>query len=234
MNNTYIYPPDAEAKEHVFEPLRPVFAGGHATTGYPQIRQYDLEEVQRDAYERGLKEGKELVDRDLIRVVHGMAQAVNRWKAEEDSLREAMKHDVLRLILAIARQVVMAELKSHPEAIGEIVRKLLEEAEGRKVFSVHLHPDDVKRLAASPLAHLLEGAEIAVHPSEEMSPGGCILETSFGRLDARLETRIQELAESLLAGQAPGPATPPAGISEPAPNGRHEAGGETQEGGASE
>jgi len=167
-------------------------------------------------------------------VVHGMAQAVNRWKGEEDSLREAMKHDVLRLILAIARQVVMSELKSHPEAIGEIVRKLLDEAEGRKVFSVHLHPDDVKRIAASPLAHLLEEAEIAVHPSEEITPGGCILETAFGRLDARLETRIQELAGSLLAGQEAGLAKPPAGAFQPAEGGRHEAPSETQEGGASE
>ena len=234
MNTTTIYPADAEAKEHVFEPLRPVFAGGHTSMDYPNVRQYDIEEVQRDAYERGLKEGKDLVDRDLIRVVHGMAQAVNRWKAEEDSLREAMKHDMLRLILAIARQVVMSELKSHPEAIAEIVRKLLDEAEGRKVFSVHLHPNDVKRIAASTLAHLLEGAEIALHPSEEITPGGCILETSFGRLDARLETRIQELAGSLLAGQEPGRATPPAGAFQPAEGGRHEACSETQEGGASE
>jgi len=202
MNTTQIYPPDIDARAHVFEPLRPVLAAHGKSAGYPNVPHYDLEEVQRDAYERGVVEGKQAVDQDLIRVVHGMVEAVKRWKGEQDSLREAMKQDMLRLSLAIARQVIMCELKSNPDAIAEVVRTLLEEAEGRKVFSVLLHSDDVARIKRSSVAHLLEQSEIALQASDEIAPGGCMFETSFGKLDASLETRIHELSAGLLADDA--------------------------------
>jgi flagellar assembly protein FliH len=200
LRSASIYPPEVEAREHVFEPLRAAPRGDDGANGYPNIRQYDIEGVQSDAYERGLAEGKKLVDQDLSRVVHAMGQAVHRWKAAEEGLREAIKHDMLRLVMAIARQVVMCELRNRPEAIGEIVEKLLSEADGKKVFALCLHPDDVARVQASPVAHLIEQSEIVLRASDDVGPGGCLLETAFGRLDARLETRIQELAGSLLAG----------------------------------
>ena len=37
--------------------------------------------------------------------------------------------------------------------------------------------------------------------SPEIKPGGVILETGFGKLDARLETRLDELTAALLGKQ---------------------------------
>ena len=202
MSAMHVYPPEVEAREHVFEPLRPMsgaYAGG---AGYPNVRHYDLEEIQREAYERGLEEGKAAVEEELTRVVRAAAEAVERWRAESESCRETMKHDMLRLSLAIAKQVLMAELKTRPEVIAEIVHSLLNEAEGRKVFALHLNPEDVERLRQSPVMAVLEQSEIELRPTPDVAPGGCVLDTAFGRLDAQLETRVQELADSLLAADA--------------------------------
>jgi flagellar biosynthesis/type III secretory pathway protein FliH len=93
----------------------------------------------------------------------------------------------------------MGEMKTNPGVVGEIVSALLSEAEGRKVFAVRLHPDDVERLKQSPGAmERLEKAKIALHAAPEIKPGGVILETGFGKLDARLETRLDEMAAALL------------------------------------
>ena len=196
MNDIHVYSGNIEATDHVFEPLCPVVAG--TSTAYPNVAQYDMEEVQRAAYERGIQEGRQLAEKELIATVNSMVQAVDNWKTEQDNLRETMKHDLLRLCMAVARQVVMCELKTNPEAISEIVRNMLDEADGRRVFAIHLHPEDAARLKKSPVAHLLEQSEINVRVSEETEPGGCMIETAFGTLDARLETRISELAASLL------------------------------------
>jgi flagellar biosynthesis/type III secretory pathway protein FliH len=96
----------------------------------------------------------------------------------------------------------MGEMKTNPALVGEIVSALLDEAEGRKVFAVRLHPDDIERLKQSPGAvERLEKAKIALQSSPEIKPGGVILETGFGKLDARLETRLDEMTAALLGNQ---------------------------------
>ena len=99
----------------------------------------------------------------------------------------------------------MGEMKTNPGAVAEIVSALLAEAEGRKVFAVRLHPDDLERLKQSPGAvERLEKAKIALQASPEIKPGGVILETGFGKLDARLETRLDEMTAALLGNQRVG------------------------------
>lgn len=111
---------------------------------------------------------------------------------------EQSQRDLLRLSLAIARQVVMAEMKTNPRALGKIVARLLDEAEDRKVVAVRLHPEDAERFNRSAAAETLANAGITVQSSPEVGPGGVILETGFGKLDARLETRLDEIAAALL------------------------------------
>jgi flagellar biosynthesis/type III secretory pathway protein FliH len=43
--------------------------------------------------------------------------------------------------------------------------------------------------------------------SPEIKPGGVILETGFGKLDARLETRLDEMTAALLGNQKSEPPT---------------------------
>jgi len=203
MNTACVYPSHVEARAHIYEPLQPVATkpgDGHGLTPMSGagLSQADVERISHEAYEKGLAEGKRLVDQDLSRVIHGVAQAVKRYKDEHQAVMQRLHHDALRLSLAVARQVVMCELRANPEAIAEIIARLLDEAEGRKVFSIQLHPDDITRVRGAPIAHLFEQAEIELQPSDEITPGGCVLETGFGKLDARLETRLEELTATLL------------------------------------
>lgn len=206
MNTPRVYPSTIEARSHVFEPLQPMVAV-HGEAGGMQALQAafseaDVEQLTGEAYEKGVEEGKRLVDQDLTRVVHNMAEAAKRFISDQTAAAQVLQRDALRLSLAVARQVVMSELRSNPDAIADIIAKLLEEAEGRKVFGIRLHPDDIARIRNSPIMHVLEQADIPLDPSEEITPGGCIMETGFGRLDARLETRLEELMAALPCGKA--------------------------------
>ena len=63
MNDIHVYSSSIEATDHVFEPLCPVVAG--TATAYPNVAQYDMEEVQRAAYERGIQEGRQLAEHKI-------------------------------------------------------------------------------------------------------------------------------------------------------------------------
>lgn len=221
MRGSRIYPPDVQAAAHVFQPLVPASGmepgpltdlpdwsePAQETVTRQDYPPSDAERVGREAYEKGLKDGKTLTEQEMTTAAHALAEAVGRYRAELENSKEELKRDGLSLCLAVARQVVMRELQADPDAIGGIISKLLDSAEGREVAAIQLHPDDVRRVKQAEAGRVLEQAGIAIRPSEEITPGGCVIETGFGKLDARVETRLEEIAAGLLshaAGSADG------------------------------
>lgn len=152
----------------------------------------------QEAFERGAAEGRKAAEAELSSAVQAMAAGARELSAYRNAAQEQMERDVVMLSLAIARRVVMHEISTRPEVIVEIVRQLTEEAEDHKVSAVRLNPADLERVRASQAAATLQESGVALQPSEEVREGGCILETGFGRLDARMETRLEEITSALL------------------------------------
>ena len=214
MNTQKVYPADFDVRTHVFEPLGlsgaamadPEESRRARVREAEMLRQRHAEEAQRaqeTSYSQGLEAGREAALQEMGQSVVALTAAAGQLSSEFGRVREDLKHQMLQLSLAVARQVVMAELKTQPDVIGDVVRRALDEAEGRNVVAVQLHPDDADRVARLPVAHLLEQAEVEVRANDELTPGGCVVETGFGRLDARVETRLNEIADVLLGSDNP-------------------------------
>lgn len=193
MSRTALYPKDTSAMPHVFEPLADDDAGrsGGADVADP------LEVARREAYEQGLQEGQREATTALQGVASALADAAGRFDDELRRAMESLQHEAVQLSIAIARQVVMSEVKSRPQVMERVVSRLLSDANGRKVSAILLNPEDAERLGALPVMETLREAGISINASDDVAPGGCVLETAFGRLDAQLETRMEEVAAAL-------------------------------------
>jgi flagellar biosynthesis/type III secretory pathway protein FliH len=184
---------------HVLEPLP-------SSLDYPGegAGESGSEKIGREAYQKGLEDGlRQAQQGKTLQAANALARAVEELRAQfSPAAEQTRRAEILQLSLAIARRVVMGEMKTNPAMVGELVSALLAEAEGRRVFAVRLHPDDLERLKQSPGAvERIEKAKIALQASPEIKPGGVILETGFGKLDARLETRLDEMTAALLGNQ---------------------------------
>jgi flagellar assembly protein FliH len=82
------------------------------------------------------------------------------------------------------------------------IREALAQVEGAAQITVRLHPADLELLqkADSTIVHAGESAkEIRFLGSPEVTRGGCLVQTRFGTIDARRETKFDLLKRSLLA-----------------------------------
>ena len=82
------------------------------------------------------------------------------------------------------------------------MRDALAQVEGTAQFTVRLHPADLELLqkAGSPLLATATGPdEFRFLGSPEVTRGGCLVQTRFGTVDARRETKFDLLKRSLLA-----------------------------------
>ncbi|WP_206389824.1 FliH/SctL family protein, partial [Amnimonas aquatica] len=112
------------------------------------------------------------------------------------------------LALALARQVIHAELRTTPELVLPVIRQALAElpSASRKV-RLHLHPEDA-HLIGEGLPELHE-ASWQVIEDDGISRGGCLLESGSASIDATLETRIAEVVARLGAAAFDAPAAEP-------------------------
>lgn len=108
-------------------------------------------------------------------------------QARKEALAEA-EASIVPLAVAIARRLVGEELALAPERIGGIVQEALARARNVSRVRIRVHPDDAAQLED-------RGLKILRDPAIER--GGCLVETDRGIVDARLETRIEALAQAI-------------------------------------
>jgi flagellar assembly protein FliH len=107
------------------------------------------------------------------------------------------------LALAIARRVCKLPVETAPEAARANARHLLEAVQHDGDLELRVNPadcDTLRDVAAEVLrcGDELEHVQVTADPA--VAPGGCVLSTPDGRIDASIETQLQRIAEAILTG----------------------------------
>jgi flagellar assembly protein FliH len=169
-----------------------------------------LEAVERDAWEQGLAaghaEGVRRGEAELAVRVNEMNVKVAALEAilgtlakPLEQLDTAIEQELTRLALIIAKHLVRRELRLDPAQVIGIIRHtvgLLPVA--ARDLKVHLHPDDAAIVRAK-LAQPSGEPEWVLKEDPLLARGGCRLTTATSSIDARLESRVAEAVNSLLA-----------------------------------
>jgi len=130
-----------------------------------------------------------------------VAGAVEALRLEASRLAEAASADALELGFLVARRILEAELKTSPDALAALVRAALRRAGDARKVTVRLHPQDAEALAPALATDGLGvvAAVVEVVPESSLSPGDCVVDTDYGKLDGRLQTRLDELWRAVAA-----------------------------------
>jgi flagellar assembly protein FliH len=106
-----------------------------------------------------------------------------------------LRQGALDLALAVARKIVHAELEASAEATARVIDAAVRHAQDAAVVRVRVNPADKERIEAAHPA----GArpELAADPA--VAPGGCVVETDCGDIDATVETQWQIIRSAILA-----------------------------------
>jgi flagellar assembly protein FliH len=160
------------------------------------------QEWEQASYERGRLDGEKALSEQLVRQRSELLEIQN---GVLESLRQAVPQvitDCQSLLVSLAIEVahkLVTDLPITVDMIEAEVRAALAQAEESPEFNVFLHPDDLALLerANSSLAQINGG--IHFHRSDDVSRGGCLVQTSFGVIDGRRETKLEALKKSLLS-----------------------------------
>lgn len=167
--------------------------------------QEGFEAGHQAGYEEGLAAGKAEAEAalrgqfaDQMNVIASIVEEARKARAEAVAAAEA---DILTLSIAIAEKIVKREVEEDPDLTFRVVADVVRRLQGRGRTCIRVHPS-VKTAVEELQDELLSASEgitnLEFVADTSIEPGGCVIETEFGRLDARLETRFLDVSQSLL------------------------------------
>ena len=138
-----------------------------------------------------------------------------RLEGEQDGLRGYLEHvaeldrraadfyaraeaELLRLSIGIASKIVGVELKTAPEAVVPMVTQALATVRQARRIVIQVHPSQTKLLKANlQKLDLSATCDVQVVGDSTLEPGGCVIESELGIVDARLSTQLRVIERLL-------------------------------------
>jgi flagellar assembly protein FliH len=163
-----------------------------------------VQERERTATEHGRAEAQKLFSEQLVRQRGELLALQNGILAAlKDSIpgvvRDSENH-LVTLALEVARKIVDG-LPISAEMVEAAISNAMRQVEESAHYSIFVNPNDLKLLqeTTSEILAANDPRQIKVTASNEVTRGGCIVETPFGRVDARRETKFELLKNAILS-----------------------------------
>ncbi len=156
--------------------------------------------IREAARQEGLEAGRRAARAEATEAVQALRAAAEALRAERDDVAAQAEEGAVELALAIAEQVLGAELQARPERVLDAVRGALRLIVERRRITVLVHPDDlglVRSLIGDVLGELGGVEHCDVQAERRVARGGALVSTDEGTVDATLATKLTRVREVL-------------------------------------
>ena len=164
-----------------------------------------FEAERREAGEQGRAAGREAGfgegKAEVERLIQRMQVVLERAQNKRSEILEETEKEIISLVLLIARKVIKVISENQRNVIISNVVQALRKVKGRGNIIIRVNLADLK-LATEHLKdfiNLVEGAKsLQIIEDSSIDEGGCVIETDFGEIDARIASQLAELETKIL------------------------------------
>jgi flagellar biosynthesis/type III secretory pathway protein FliH len=154
------------------------------------------------AHEQGFKEGEAAARQALMAQLTPVLGAFQQAIAEIGHLRALVlrqaEEDIIALAFQLARKIIRYEVREHREALATTLKCALEQVVEQDQIVVRVHPEDLQYATeiTEERGHVRGDLKtLTVQGDTSIGRGGCVVETSLGTIDARIEAQFDELEQ---------------------------------------
>jgi len=152
-----------------------------------------------EGFAKGEREGLAAARKKLEPVLENFVSSLGKLDKINKEIRLHSEKETIELALAIAEKIVGYEISTNKDLILGVVKKALKKVMDHEKIIIRISPSDLATLNDSGFepANLSDNIDdIVIVEDEKISNGGCIVETDFGDIDARLEKQFQAVKET--------------------------------------
>ncbi len=174
---------------------------GASEKGWKKGHARGLEEGREEGREKGRKEAFLQYESCIKEMDVSWNHAIEQWERDRGNLLLAAREEVLAFAFAMGEKVVHRTIQHDPAVIQDQLAEALSLLLEPTAATVQIHPQDrgqVEEVLPEILSMLDQCKHIELCDDAFISPGGCTVRARGGSIDARIETQLDRLAETLL------------------------------------
>jgi len=160
-----------------------------------------LREIEEEAYAKGWQEGTKAAREEYEAKLREADVMLEKAQEEKWQVVAGSEEEIVRLAVAVARKVINREMETNPEIVVDMVKRAIQKATDREELTVRVNPDnlDVTINARDDISQQVKGIrKLKVLADPAIAPGGCVVESHNGTVDARIERQMNEIEQALM------------------------------------
>ncbi|WP_456275499.1 flagellar assembly protein FliH [Bacillus sp. AK128] len=173
----------------------------HLRSGWETEKEHLARTVQEEAYHVGLQQGEQAALDQYSSVISQASHIVNQAKMDYTQHVEQAEDTILKLGIKVAEKILKVHLNETKTDFIQIVKHAIKEVKDYGDINILVHPNMFELVLAQKdeLKALFNGDKsLYIYPNEELSETACLIESSFGRIDASVDSQLNEIKVKLL------------------------------------
>lgn len=159
----------------------------------------EVEGIKEQARESGIEEARRIAEETASDKVKDALQTLNQAVVERKRIIKDAEAEILRLALKVAEQIVRSEVSMHRDVTLNIVSDAISRVSDREQVIVRVNREDIDNIKKykDRIGSVVDGIKsLSVIEDAAVEPGGCIIETNLGYVDARISTKLASIEEA--------------------------------------
>ncbi|MFO7848422.1 MAG: flagellar assembly protein FliH [Spirochaetia bacterium] len=169
------------------------------------IAQKQVQEIKDGAYKEGFEAGREegftSGKEEVERLIEQLHHIIDKTLEKRKEIIEESETQLINLVLIIAKKVVKVISENQKNVVVNNVIQALRKlkSRGEVLLKVNLDDVDITTEHVKDFMRMVENVQsITVVEDSTVDKGGCIVETDFGEIDARISSQLHEIEEKIL------------------------------------
>lgn len=164
-----------------------------------------IEAVKSEGFQQGFEEGKVQAEETMRAKVDEMMNeagaVLQQAYIEKERIIQEAEPFLVELSCAIAEKIIDKQLGLEPDYTLELIKKSLARKREQGILTLCVSPNYFAfvQAAREELSLAIDSqAELQILPDPTVKDRGCVIRSSFGSVDARIDTQLTEIKKELL------------------------------------
>lgn len=159
------------------------------------------ENARREGYEKGYEEGQQTIRQELTDKIENLDKfAQSEFEIKKRIIKSA-HNDIVNLVIAIAEKVCRKELAIDGEILYNITKAAINELKEKEEVKIFVNPNmahKIYEISDTLKDNILSLKSIKIVEDASVSEDGTIVEAISSRVDNRVSSQIDVIAQKLL------------------------------------
>ena len=155
----------------------------------------------KEGFDKGSEDGYKEGQMEVNRLIERLHIILEKTLDKRQEILDETEQQIVELVLLIARKVVKVISETQRNVVMQNILQSLRRVKGRGDVTIRVNLADVQ-LTSEHTKDFMEAVEsiknITVAEDSSVEKGGCIIETDFGAIDARISSQLNELEQKIL------------------------------------